>query len=89
MYISKGFAHGYRTLENNTIVTYKVSNYYSPQFQRSINYLDSDISVESKLIKGSKKCNCPSLSINLKKEVTDKHDLIVDSIINYEYSFNK
>ena len=45
LYISKGFAHGYRTLENNTIVTYKVSNYYSPKFQRSINYLDSDIKI--------------------------------------------
>jgi len=45
LYISKGFAHGYRTLENNTIVTYKVSNDYSPKFQRSINYFDDDIKI--------------------------------------------
>lgn len=36
LYIPKGFAHGYKTLENNTELFYMMDEYYYPQSAREI-----------------------------------------------------
>ncbi len=45
VFVPKGFAHGFMTLEPNTEVIYKVSELYAPDYDRGIHYADSDIGV--------------------------------------------
>lgn len=45
LYVPTGFAHGFLTLEPNTLVAYKVSNVYSKIHDRSLNWADGEIDV--------------------------------------------
>ncbi len=65
IFIPGGFAHGYVSLEKNTIVNYKVDNYYNPEFEDGIIYNDKNLSIdwgvdESKLILSEKDKNLPN-----------------------------
>lgn len=40
LYIPKGFAHGFQTLENNSVVFYQMSEFYHPESARGIRWDD-------------------------------------------------
>lgn len=44
--IPKGCAHGFCTLQDNTIIAYKVDAEYSPDNERTLLYSDPDIGIE-------------------------------------------
>jgi hypothetical protein len=45
IYVPKGFAHGFLTLESNSELVYLHDEYYNPEFERGINYLDPKLKI--------------------------------------------
>ena len=46
IFIPKGFAHGYLTINDNTIVNYKVDNYYNKLYECGICYNDKKLNID-------------------------------------------
>lgn len=46
LYIPKGFAHGYETLEDDSIVFYQVSEYYTPNSEGGILWSDDILEID-------------------------------------------
>jgi dTDP-4-dehydrorhamnose 3,5-epimerase len=49
LYIPEGFAHGFLTLEDETIFCYKCSELYHPESDRSLLWNDSDLAISWQL----------------------------------------
>lgn len=45
LYVPQGFAHGYLTLRDDSVVLYFVSEYYSPEFERRVRWNDSAFAI--------------------------------------------
>ena len=52
-YIPEGFAHGFMTLQPDTMIFYKVSDYYAPECDRGLSWNDPTIAIEWPLKTGS------------------------------------
>lgn len=67
MFIPKGFAHGYVTLEEDTVFQYKCDEFYHPECEDGIAWNDPRIAIrwplaESEIILSEKDSNRPTLS---------------------------
>jgi dTDP-4-dehydrorhamnose 3,5-epimerase len=49
LWIPPGFAHGFVTLEEDTIFSYKCSNYYSPNHEQTILWNDDTLEIDWKV----------------------------------------
>ena len=49
LWIPPGFAHGFLTMENDTIFGYKCTNYYNPLSERTIKWDDKLLNIDWKL----------------------------------------
>ena len=63
LYIPEGFAHGFMTLEPDTMIFYKVSDYYAPECDKGLDWNDPTISIDWPI-----KNNTPLLSEKDKKQ---------------------
>lgn len=45
-FIPRGFAHGFLALEDNTIFSYKVDNFYNKESERGVLYIDPEIGLQ-------------------------------------------
>ena len=72
LWIPSGFAHGFLSLERNTVFQYKVTNPYSKQHERSLIWNDSKIKVKWPEING--------------RFIISKKDLEAPSFETLEYS---
>jgi len=45
LFIPKGFAHGFETLEDNTVFSYKCSDYYRPDTEGGLRWNDSSLNI--------------------------------------------
>jgi dTDP-4-dehydrorhamnose 3,5-epimerase len=46
LWVPEGFAHGFQSLEENTLVHYKVTSYWNKESERSLRWNDSKIGIE-------------------------------------------
>lgn len=71
LYIPEGFAHGFCTLEDNTLLNYKVSNYYYPLLEKTILYNDVNLNIEWQIKIDKNK-------ISKKDKMGEKFEIIVN-----------
>jgi dTDP-4-dehydrorhamnose 3,5-epimerase len=46
LYAPRGFAHGFQTLLDNTLVSYQISGRYSPSHSRVIRWDDAEFAIK-------------------------------------------
>ena len=63
LYIPEGFAHGFCSLENNTILYYKNSNYRNKKYEAGILWNDKDLKIKWPIKK-------PTISLRDKKNLS-------------------
>ena len=76
--IPRGFAHGFVVLENDTIFSYKVDNYYSPLTDRGIAFDDEDLGIDWILKKDELNLSAKDKTQPLLKNTTDLFEYGVD-----------
>ena len=51
LFVPKGFAHGFVVLSNSATISYKVDNYYFPEYERGIAFDDKNLGINWRLSK--------------------------------------
>jgi len=49
LFVPRGFLHGFATLEDNTIFSYKCDNYYNPNAEAGVIFNDKELGIDWKL----------------------------------------
>jgi len=52
MWVPPGFAHGFYVISDSAEITYKCTDYYAPQFERTLKWDDKDLNIDWPLLAG-------------------------------------
>lgn len=82
LYIGEGLGHAFVSLEDNTVVTYLVSEVFNPQAEHGINPMDEEIGLNFPegldLQLSPKDLNAPSLAVMLEKGGLPDFDVVTN-----------
>ncbi|HIN75375.1 MAG TPA: dTDP-4-dehydrorhamnose 3,5-epimerase [Rhodospirillales bacterium] len=78
LFVPRGFAHGFVVLSESATFTYKVDNYYSPEYEKGVAYNDPKLNIDWRL---------PIESLRL-SEKDRKYKSLVESGLCFEYGVN-
>lgn len=75
LWVPPGFLHGFLTLEDNTIFTYKVSNYYDKASEIGVIWNDADLNINW------------SESVDKSELILSEKDLVLPAFADFESPF--
>jgi dTDP-4-dehydrorhamnose 3,5-epimerase len=78
LFVPRGFAHGFVVLSESATFTYKVDNYYSPEYEKGVAYNDPKLNIDWPL---------PIESLRL-SEKDRKYKSLVELGLCFEYGIN-
>jgi dTDP-4-dehydrorhamnose 3,5-epimerase len=76
LYVPKGFANGFQTLEDDTEILYQMSEYFSPEHSRGIRWSDPVLNIAwpaDERIISDRDLSLPFLESNLSKKEMKEH----------------
>ena len=74
LFIPKGFAHGFKAIDDNTILSYKVDSFYSSDDDQCILFNDCDLSIDWEVEKENFLVSKKDLSGKLFSEFISNHN---------------
>ena len=72
LYVPHGFAHGFVVLSNYATFSYKVDNYYAPEYERGIAFDDIDLGIDWRLPKENLQISKKDKNNPIFTEIKDK-----------------
>ena len=73
LWVPAGFLHGFSTLEDDTTVTYKCTDYYAPECDGNIHFADPDLNID--------------WGVDLQNAVLSENDINAPSFKNFDSPF--
>jgi dTDP-4-dehydrorhamnose 3,5-epimerase len=73
LFIPAGFAHGFSVLSDEAVVSYKCSEYYSPDYERGVFCFDPSLKID--------------WQVDTKKAIISEKDQILPQFVNAEMNF--
>jgi len=75
LWVPPGFAHGFCTLEPNTTISYKVTDFYNSDADRSIKWNDPDLGIQWPSIADESQLSAKDASASLLSQLREAGDL--------------
>lgn len=83
LFIPKGFLHGFATLENNTIFSYKCDNYYNVEAEDGVAFNDIDLNIDWKILSNKITFSEKDTKLKTFKEFSKNFEKVNKTVLTY------